>query len=249
MATSEYNGAIEFHTWNGNPYDILVASEWRNEVEYPRVSVQGLLPDDYDTAFHRYTIKVNKWGVEFFIDGRLRAVAIGVNRDVRFRLDNTKPYAITVGYANIGSEYVFGLRVGNTGTDPATWQERVLPVSPHYIAVGDGDPLPPRAYHLYVSGTDNGLAGQSISSGSITSHPVPMWGYDRKVIYFMANQAGTLEIQVLSMTNNWRTYDSVSVSANTLIKYRIEDPVILARVVFTPSTYPAIVLEAEAQMQ
>ena len=246
MATSEWNGAIEFHSYDSEQYDILVASEWRTAVQHPRVFLQDLLPANYDTGFHTYSLKINKWGVEFFIDGRLRAVAIGVNRDVKFHLSNTKPYAITVGYANIGSEYTFGLRVGNVGTAPATWQERILPISPHFVAVGDGDPLPPRAYHLYNTGTDNRLAGMSITTDSVTSYPVPMWGYDRKVLYFMADQAGTLEIQVLSMTNNWRTYDSVSVSANTLLKYRIEDPVILARAVFTPSTYPATILDFQS---
>jgi hypothetical protein len=65
----------------------------------------------------------------------------------------------------------------------------------------------------------------------------------------MTNQAGTLEIQEYLLSGSWRTYDSVSVSANTLLKYRIEDPVVLARIVFTPTTYPATILEAEAQMQ
>jgi hypothetical protein len=75
-----------------------------------------------------------------------------------------------------------------------------------------------------------------------------MAGYYKKSIYFMANQAGSLDIQILTQGGNWRTYDTVSMSANTLMKYRIEDEVILARIVFTPSTYPATILEAEADM-
>ena len=248
MASSEINGPIELHSWDGADYDLLVAGAWKVNVPTSVVLVQGVLPSDYATSYHTYTLEVHRWGAELFIDGRLRAVAIAVQSDVRYQLNNTLPYSVGVGYATVGSEYVFGIRVGNVGADPSTWRERLLPISPHYVAVGDGDPLPPRALHMYVPGTDTRLAGRSITSGSITSHPMPMYGYNRKTLRFMASSGGSLEVQVLTLTGNWRTYDSISIPADTLLSYTVEDVIVLARVVFTPSAYPATILEAEVSM-
>jgi len=248
MGKSEWGGPIDLRSWDGEGYNVLAPGEWRTNVGYPRALIQDLLPSDYSTAFYAYTVKVNRWGVELFIRGRLRGVLIATQRDTRYGLYNTLPYAIGVGYANLASEYAFGIRVGNTSTDPAEWAERLLPISPHFVAVGDGDPCPPRALHLYVPDSDTRLAGQSISSGSITSHPFPLFGYPNKTVYFMADQAGTLDIEVLTLENNWRTYDSVAISANTLLSYVMTGEAVLGRVTFTPSAYPATILEAEVAL-
>jgi len=246
MAYSEFGGPIEFHSYGGSNYAILAAGCWRYwDYTYPVAVVQNILPTDYNTAYHTYMMKVNKWGVEFFIDGRLRGVLIATQTELRYRLDNALPYSIGVGYAVLNSEFAFGIRIGNVSENPADWKERLIQISPHYVAIGDGDPCPPKALHLYVSGSDNRLANQSISSGSITSHPIPVFGYSKKTIYFMASQSGTLEIQTFTLSNKWRTYDSISIPANTFYAYKMTGDAVLARVVFTPSTYPATINEAE----
>jgi len=244
MASSELGGPIEFHSY-GTDYDILAAGAWKTGVSHPFVKVQNILPSDYSTAYHNYMVKVNRWGVEFFIDGRLRGVVVATQSDFRYQLNNTLPYAIAVGYAALNSEFCFGLRVGNTSSNPADWGERLLPISPHYVAVGDGEACPPRALHLYVSGSDTRLAGQSISSGSLSSHPIPIFGYPNKTLFFQANQAGTLLIEVLTLTGNWRTYDTNTISANTLWWYKMTGDAVLARLTFTPTTYPCSISEAE----
>jgi len=246
-ASSEWNGPIEMHVWGNDQYDIFAPPVWRTSVKGARVIIQDLLPSDWNTAYHTYTVKVNKWGVELYIDGVLRAVLLASYKTTAYSITG-KPYAIGIGYLHLSSEYVFGIRVGNTSSDPTQWQERILPISPHFVAVADGDPAPPRAYQLYVPDTDTPLAGQSISSGSITSHPVPIFGYSNKTLMFMADQAGTLSIQVLTLSGNWREYDSVSITANKLLAYKIDKEALLARVVYTPQTTPANILEGEVYL-
>jgi hypothetical protein len=126
---------------------------------------------------------------------------------------------------------------------PAT-SDVVAPLSPYRFRVSDGKEIVPLALPLYLDDTDTALAGYSITSGSVTSHPIPTFGYTRKTIYLMASQGGTLEVQVFTLTGNWRTYDTVSTPANTLLSYTLDDEAILSRAVFTPSAYPARVDEA-----
>jgi len=75
-----------------------------------------------------------------------------------------------------------------------------------------------------------------------------VYGYENKTLYFMSDQSGTLSIQIYTLSGSWREYDSVSISANKLLVYRMAGEALLARAVFTPSTYPANILEAEAHM-
>jgi len=248
VARSEWNGAIEFHTWDSSRYDVLMAGQWRTSAQYAWVYVQDLLPPDYSTAYHTYTLEVHRWGVEFYIDGILRAVLVASRTPVRFQLNNTRPYAVGVGYVSLGSEYVFGIRVGNTNPDPTQWADRLLPISPHFVAVSDGDPLPPRSYPMYIPGTDTPMAGYSVSSESVESHPIPIYGYKDKTIYFMSDQTGTLSIQILTSSLSWREYDSVPVSAGRLLVYKMTGDALLVKVAFTPSTYPATILEAEVHV-
>jgi predicted GH43/DUF377 family glycosyl hydrolase len=105
--------------------------------------------------------------------------------------------------------------------------------------------IQPDVFRLYQAGTATPFAGSTISSGSLTSHPVPIGDYSKKTIYFLADQAGTLSIAVLTQTGNWRTYDSVGTSANTLKVYSIAGEAGVIRVTFTPSAYPATVSEGE----
>jgi hypothetical protein len=119
-----------------------------------------------------------------------------------------------------------------------------VPLSPYRFRVSDGVEIAPLALPLYLDNSDTALAGYSFTAGSVTSHPIPTFGYPRKTIYLMASQGGSVEVQVFTLTGNWRTYDTVPSPANTLLSYTLEDEVILARVVFTPSAYPARVDEA-----
>jgi hypothetical protein len=199
-------------------------------------SIGFAMPPDYNTAFHRYMIKVNKNTAEFYIDTTL--VAVAIRTGINFSTISGPPYTI------------FGTTRKGFDEAPAFIEFYYTNVDRYYLdptqfRAMDGDPLPPRDYPLYLMGTNTKMAGYSISSESVTSHPIPIFGYPGKTLYFMANQAGTLLIEVLTQTENWRTYDTVSISANTLLVYTMAGEAVLARLTFTPSTYPATISEAE----
>ena len=95
-----------------------------------------------------------------------------------------------------------------------------------------------------VAGTAIPMRGQTISSGSITSSAIDVSYYGKVTIYFMANQGGTLEIDVLAPSGSWRAVDTPSVTANTLLVYTPTWNATTIRIVFTPSAYPATISEA-----
>jgi hypothetical protein len=205
-------------------------------------------PSDFNTAYHSYRVILSKNLVILSIDSRIRAVAIqcleGGTKAVK---ENVLPYSILLipQMASALPAFVEFYAAGRTQQAPS---DITIPLTPYRFRVADGKEITPLSLPLYIDSSDTKLAGYSISSGSVSSHPIPTWGYPNKTIVFMANQAGTLDIEVYTLTYNWRTYDSVSVPANTLVKYVMSGNPVLARVTFTPSTYPATINEAEVYL-
>jgi len=232
-------GLIAFQISSDKNFYAQVGGKWGSIGDNVRIDLTSELPADYTTALHLYEIKVNRMNAEFYIDKVLKAVVL---TGVPLATISGPPYAIAGIASKISSKYPAFIELAYTNLGP-------YELSPVNLKVFDGDPAPPRLYRLYVSGTNTILAGYSISSGSVTSHPIPVFGYEGKTLFFQANQAGSLTIQILTQTGNWRTYDSVSVSANTLSKYILTGDIVLARIIFTPSTYPATINEAEAVLR
>jgi len=205
-------------------------------------------PSDFYYNYHLYRIVVSRNLVLFFIDSRLRAVAVQLLQGGYVKVkENVLPYSIAL-IPPLPSSLTTMIQLYAGDRTSVATSDTVAPLSPYWFRVSDGKEVVPLALPLYPDNTDSAMAGRSISSGNIASHPVPLFGYSRKTIRFMANQGGSLEIQVYTLSGNWRTYESVSISANTLLSYSIDDEVILARIVFTPSTYPATINEAEVSM-
>jgi hypothetical protein len=135
------------------------------------------------------------------------------------------------------------LASGRTATAPSDF---VAPLSPYRFRVSDGKEIIPLNLPLYLGDSDTALAGYSISSGSVTSHPFPIFGYRDKTLFLQADQAGSINVEVYTLTGNWRTYDTDTVSANTLWRYKMTGDAVLARLTFTPTAYPCSIAEAEA---
>jgi hypothetical protein len=201
-----------------------------------------------------YWVKVNKHQIWLGMNEWLCAVFIllrSSDSDVEHTLyDNTLPYSIRtvslhtlpeVGHPWIEAHQLFK-------SDGKAWGIELPDLGWRYYTWYEGDPCPPLTLPLYREASGYWLAGTSISSGSVTSHPIPTYGYSNKTLYFQANKAGTLEIQVYTLSGNWRSYDSKSVSAGSLLWYKMEGDAVLARVIFTPSSYPCTIQEAEVVM-
>jgi len=74
---------------------------------------------------------------------------------------------------------------------------------------------------VYFEGTDGTTwKNASISAGDETKL-VTIKRYTKKTIYFLSDTAGTLTIQVVGPDGTRRTYDTVSIDADTLEAYII----------------------------
>jgi hypothetical protein len=190
---------------------------------------------------HGYAVKVSRSQAEFWIDDRLVAV-ICYPTPVR-RSFAGPPYLVATlenAWGWIASAWTSLIEVNGAGLR--------VQAPPFRFRVAEGDPCPPRVYRLYEAGTNNLFAGKSVSSGSLTSHPVPVFGYANKALLFRADTGGTIAIEVLTQSGNWRTYSSEPYSANDDYKFIMTGSPVLARVVYTPSAYPATVNEGEVYL-
>jgi len=105
----------------------------------------------------------------------------------------------------------------------------------------------PKTFSL-VDSNGEFLRGQSIDSGSLTSQKVSLFGYEKKTIYFRSDTAGTLTIEVKTHSGEWRTFDTVSVSAGSLETYIQTAIARLLRINWNPDSYPSTIQEAEIHL-
>jgi len=239
-------GSASF-TWknDGPGHTMRLLAYARNFGKEYGVDITSLAPADFLTKEHHYTVKVNRNNTEFYIDGVLKALLIGSPGASNFYLAGP-PYAIRV-HPNPPPRVMHAFVENNPNGYDFT-----LDLTPLEVGFGNGDPCPPRVYRLYQTGTSNLLTSVSLSSGTITSHPFPLFGYQGKTVYFMADQNGDFDIEILTQTGNWRIYSpdagghtNSNYTANTLEVYTIAAEALLGRVVFTPDAYPCTFSEAE----
>jgi len=206
--------------------------------------ITNLLPPDAKTAEHIYAVKVNRSCAELFIDRELKAVVLAAPGAAGRNVTDGPPY---------------GVAVGNRGASPLAMPvlveletpegvEATLPLDYRKVRVSGEDPLPPRAYRLYAWETNSLFAGYTLSAGTLTSHPVPIYGYSSRTILFRADRSSAadgLVVEVLTQTGSWRTYHAETYAANDDWKYIMTGDALLLRVRYTPEAYPAVVAEGE----
>lgn len=201
-------------------------------------------PADAEASIHNYGFKASRPFFEIYIDGRLRLIC--VDSPLVGLLVNGPPYSIASYDRPISRTLCVHLEAYSLGI-----ADVIFPLNPINVYMGDGDPIPPRVFRLYVAGTETPFAGSSLSSGTLTSHPVPVFGYRDKTLYFQANKDSTpngLVVEVLTQSGNWRTYDAETYSADKFWTYKADADALLMRLSYTPSSYPASVSEGEVIM-
>ena len=209
------------------------------------LSVQDLMPSDYQTGLHMYWVKVDKGWVEFGIDNHVRAVVVfsASISNTRVVKNNVHPYAILVFASEIPTTMHAHVEV--VAQKPKGTPTPIDVYMPwDRVRYAEGDPCPPRAWQLYKEDTDTLLAGLSAEE-TVTSHPVPVFGYRGKTLYFRADGGGTLTLEVLTLAGNWREYDSVDYTAGSLEVYPMTADAVLLRAVFEPSSPPTTITDAE----
>jgi hypothetical protein len=210
---------------------------------YIFLSINAVKPADFNTAYHVYRVVSARDMVFFIIDDRIRCVAVKCLQGGYVKVkENTPPYSIVL--TPPMSSSLTALIEINTNRSLEAPSDFAVPISPYCFRVSDGEETIPLSLPLYLENSDTALAGYSISSGSVTSHPIPVFGYRDKTLFLQASQSGSVSIEVYTLAGNWRTYDSDTVSANTLWRYKMTGDAVLARLTFTPTTYPCTVSDA-----
>lgn len=209
-----------------------------------RLDLTNLIPADYDTADHLYTIKANKPNAEFYVDNTLVAVClVGVPEAIPVWEGNA-PYALGSVPIGINGEFASKVEVhdgGNEATLPVTMSHRAPGGSLNHIVSTDGDPLPPRQYQIYDENSSTKWLSYGTGGGQKTSHPIPIWGYQKKSLVFMADAAGTLQLQIY-VGGGWRDVFNDTITANELWDYQLNIEAPIARFIYTPANSDTITL-------
>jgi hypothetical protein len=213
------------------------------------VSVNVAKPADATTVHHVYQILCSKNLVTFLIDYApvLFAVPCGVNAS-KIK-ENVLPYSVLL-FQSFPSEVTPFMEVYTNRTRQAfvAPYDLDVPVSPYRFRFTPGHEVTPLTLPMYQEDTNTLLSSLTLAAGSVTSHPFPLFGFEKKTLFLRLNQISTVEIQAFMMTGNWRTYDGFTLAANTFKSYIMEGSPVLGRVVITPSAYPATIQEAEVSL-
>jgi len=162
----------------------------------------------------------NSYPVAFVVDG--------TNSNVNAWVDGP-PYAVIAYKAHL-SRYVGIIHAIEGNYTPELSVRSRIP----RLRINSDECSAPFTVPLYITGTTNRLVGSSVSTSGVTSHPFPI-AADRATLFFQADQSGTLYIDIFSYDSNWYQADSVSVSANTLVKYNFNYIGRIARIRYVPS--------------
>ncbi len=204
--------------------------------------VNSLLPINPTADQYLYLVKVNRASVEYWVQGSLVGIVQFVPGSNTYDVRTTAPYYLgqlggaVPAYQPCLMEYACSAQqyIGSISN-----------IQLANISITDGDPAPPRTLFLYTNGVN--WEGTAVNP-NITSDRVPIAGYDKKQIMFLATGNGTLEIYVDYGDNALDRYDSVSVSANTLLSYLTEVEAPWLALKYTPTTPPANIIRAKVLM-
>jgi len=214
---------------------IGMAKYWR------RVDITGLLPVDWATAVHLYSVEVAENMAVFSCDGKPMAFGLLTPHSYITPISGP-PYAVFSCDTRIPARITSFVEVAGVG------KELKLNLAPTHLRISRGARIPPRIFKLYVAGTETEFAGYTLTSGTLESHPIPAFGYAGKTIFFQADQSGTLAVEALTQTGSWRKYLEDAVAAGEFWWLKVTGNSLLLRLLYTPDAYPAAVAEGEVQL-
>jgi len=212
------------------------------------LQVQDILPDDYIGTKYNYEIILKKNLIEFQRGGETISLVIPcVPPDSSVVVTNTGAYAVAL-----------GPKFNPVSTSFRIWMKgpKDTEITFDLDAMGDvflvESLIRPRYWPLYDWEADTLMTSGTYDSGtSHKSHPIPTYGFDGKTLLFRADTDSVtdgLRIETYTYAGNWRLYDSVTTSANTLESYTITGNFPLMRIGYEPSADGASITDAEVQL-
>lgn len=205
---------------------------------------------DFSSGFARYSIKLRKSSAEFYYNNSLVCIAqCGVDADyVSIRLSD--PYVLlqTPGLIPNKITTVFGLNSADSslyGTDSGG--------NLSDISVVNSFGKDMRFLKPYTSGSD--WEGTVIAAGNLTSDAIPVAGFERKAVNFIASTDGNLDIyvnygtRVTSTELDWDLLTTRAITVNTFDQYELTTPILWIRLVWRPTAHPSTVTRCRVSMQ
>jgi len=167
----------------------------------------------------------------YYIDGQIVGIA-AINQSRSTALMGPPPYGVVgPGAGHYAPSTMPTLVELICDAPPLSWD-----IS-EYIAV-EAEEKPPTALAIYNEDSNTQWRGMAVLNGvPVTSHAFPLFGYAGKTIDFQATVAGTLFIDVLLRSNNWRIYPpnaGTAIVANQLENFPITGDEVFGRLRFTP---------------
>jgi len=205
--------------------------------------ISALMPVTPNEDLYLYLVKINKASVEYWVQDKLVGIVQFAPNSDTYDVRTTAPYYLGQVKGLIPAVSPALIEWDCSAEEYIGKRSNIQLQS---IYVTDGDPTPPRTLHPYTEGSE--WEGTSIDSGTLTSDKIPVAGYDNKTIFFLADQPGTLYIDVDYGDNSNDEYDSVSISANTLESYILTANPLWIRLRYTPSSYPCTIRRARIVM-
>ncbi|MEM4455573.1 MAG: hypothetical protein QXT28_12720 [Thermofilaceae archaeon] len=201
------------------------------------------LPSGYTTSRAIYSILIKRNMVVHMINGGVKCVTITGIGDSPYSavIYSSPPFYVakTQDFPVSALPVLIDIDGGDTSKE-WVWDN----VHPWLIRVGEGEPDAAFITALFAWGTGTVLRNYSISSGSVTSNPIP--GVGRKSIGIVVDTAGTVELQAYSAGAGWATYDTYQITANKWLILKPDIDADMFRIIYTPSTYPAKVIDTVA---
>lgn len=183
---------------------------------------------DLSLARHTFTIRVHEHLALWFVDSRLKAVAVLTDSEGPQTIHEGEPYSLGVTALRPSPSMAVLLDIDGGPLDKEwTWDD----IHPWQLRVLDGSPSPSLAIRLREFGKDSLMEGNRYRKG-VAAHPVPALGVNVTFL-FKASGGGRLSIQAYTRGGGWLTVDSMNV-ADEMVVYKVEEDFLFVRLVYEP---------------
>lgn len=166
-----------------------------------------LMPSDYATAKHNYTLVLTKCQGELYIDHAFKGVFLLGFQGTIPKWESNPPYVL----GSTEKPFISEISAFLENALP-TEKESLLGVPPTSFFVGDGIPCPPRHYDVYTENTSTKWSSLSVAEGvTINSHPIPIWGFSTKSLHYkLTSTLSAAKLQVYT-GGAWQDYVDLTV--------------------------------------
>lgn len=177
---------------------------------------------------HTFTIRVHEHLALWFVDSKLKAVAVLADGEKSQVIHEGAPYSLGITALRPSPSMAILLDIDGGPLDKEwSWND----IHPWQLRVLDGSPNPSLIIRLREYGKNTFLDG-NIYAEKVVAHPLPALGVNTTFL-FKASGKGVLSIQAYTCGNGWTTMDTIHVADN-LVKYTVKENPPFIRLAYEP---------------